>query len=73
MYIPSVDLSAEMNKTRSYENAQAKKNGEIMREGGAPYIWASEAYWYMRFDADSYRANNSNSSDTNAVRCIQQK
>lgn len=73
MYIPSVDLSAEINKTRSYENAQAKKNGEIMREGGAPYIWASEAYWYMRFDADSYRANSMGGSDTNAVRCIQQR
>lgn len=73
MYIPSVDLSAEINKTRSYENAQAKKNGEIMREGGVPYIWASEAYWYMRFDADTYRGNSIGNNDTNGVRCIQQR
>lgn len=74
-YIDILHSSAE-GLNLSYANETAKQNAAVFNSNGSvvgPYFWSTDAYWYATFDPSAYRLNSYNSSDTNKVRCIQNK
>ncbi|CAK7041379.1 MAG: hypothetical protein PARBA_01370 [Parabacteroides sp.] len=74
-YIDILHSSAE-GINLSYANETAKQNAAVFNSNGSvagPYFWSTDAYWYATFDPSAYRLNSNNSSDTNKVRCIQNK
>ena len=74
-YIDILHSSAE-GLGLSYANETAKQNAAVFNSNGSvagPYYWSTDAYWYATFDPSTYRLNSNNSSDSNKVRCIQNK